>query len=426
VISEFMAANETVLTDGHGNYSDWVEIWNQGDSPAHLGGWRLTDSASNPSKFLFPDMTLAAGQRLVVMCSNKSGSTGASTHTDPLGYLHTNFALSAGGEYLALIRPDGTKSTEFAPSFPPQSDDLSYGIERESDDLVGATTQARHVVPTNGAYDTAAPNWTAAAYDDSSWSQASGPGLGFEAGVPVAYWRFDEGAGTTMAEDASGNGHHGSLTGSAAFGAAGQSLQTETAVSFANTLGKVTIPHSPALNPATFTFAAWVYPAAATGDYQSVITSRRGTSPSIGYVLYITPGGNWTFWTRGNSGGWSTLDGPAVSFGQWSHVAISRDAAGMNRLFVNGSEVAAAAGSYAPNPSSPLHFGAGNHDGSQFRLNGRIDDATFWKTALGTTLIQQHRDATGGSFPTAAYGGHYQTNVQDAMETVNPGLYARR
>ncbi|MCU0782182.1 MAG: CotH kinase family protein, partial [Akkermansiaceae bacterium] len=271
----------------------------------------------------------------------------------------------------------------------------------------------------------AAPNWTAAAYDDSSWSQASGPGLGFEAGVPVAYWRFDEGAGTTMAEDASGNGHHGSLTGSAAFGAAGQSLQTETAVSFANTLGKVTIPHSPALNPATFTFAAWVYPAAATGDYQSVITSRRGTSPSIGYVLYITPGGSWTFWTRGNSGGWSTLDGPAVSFGQWSHVAISRDAAGMNRLFVNGSEVTAAAGSYAPNPSSPLHFGAGNHDGSQFRLNGRIDDATFWKTALGTTLIQQHRDATGGSFPTAAYGGHYQTNVQDAMETVNPGLYAR-
>ena len=43
--------------------------------------------------------------------------------------MHTNFALSAGGEYLGLIRPDGTTvAFEYAPQFPAQTDDVSYGI----------------------------------------------------------------------------------------------------------------------------------------------------------------------------------------------------------------------------------------------------------------------------------------------------------
>jgi len=41
----------------------------------------------------------------------------------------TNFKLSAAGEYLALIEPDGiTIATEFAPLFPPQVADVSFGI----------------------------------------------------------------------------------------------------------------------------------------------------------------------------------------------------------------------------------------------------------------------------------------------------------
>lgn len=34
--------------------------------------------------------------------------------------LHTSFKLTASGEHLALIRPDGrTPAAEFAPTFPP-------------------------------------------------------------------------------------------------------------------------------------------------------------------------------------------------------------------------------------------------------------------------------------------------------------------
>jgi hypothetical protein len=42
--------------------------------------------------------------------------------------LHTNFKLSADGEYLALFGPDGSAATEISPQFPPQFPDVSYGI----------------------------------------------------------------------------------------------------------------------------------------------------------------------------------------------------------------------------------------------------------------------------------------------------------
>lgn len=427
VISEFMAANKTILADGHGNYSDWVEIWNEGGMATNLAGWKLTDSASNPSKFTFPSITLAPGQRLVVMCSNRANSTGATTHVDPLGYPHTNFALSAGGEYLALVRPDGSKSTEFAPAFPTQSDDLSYGVGFTSGSLVSSETPVRYLVPVDDNHDTATPNWRSTSYNDGSWHAASSPGLGFEANSPAAYWRFDEAVGSTSALDSSGNGHDGTPSGSATFGSGGWSAETSTAVRFSTTLGKVTVPYSAALNPTTFTFAAWVRPAGPTGNYQSIITSRQDSSPAKGYVLYITPSNTWEFWTAiSGQSAWTVVSGGPVSYGgNWTHVAFSRDAAGQNRIWINGVLKATASGVFAPNTSFPLHIGAGNQNGDGFRFSGRVDDATFWNTALDTALIQQHRDSTGGSFPTPAYSALYQTNVQSDLDAINPGLYAR-
>ena len=58
---------------------------------------------------------------MVVFASNKNRRVAGAP-------LHTNFKLSGSGEYLALVMPDGvTKATEFAPAFPPQYADISYG-----------------------------------------------------------------------------------------------------------------------------------------------------------------------------------------------------------------------------------------------------------------------------------------------------------
>ena len=123
VISEILASNKAGLQDEDGAYSDWLEVHNTGTSAVKLGGKYLTDLVTNPIQWAFPDMTLGANARLVIFASGKNRS-------DPGGKLHTNFSLKASGEYLGLYDTNGsTVLSEYAPMFPLQTDDRSYGID---------------------------------------------------------------------------------------------------------------------------------------------------------------------------------------------------------------------------------------------------------------------------------------------------------
>ena len=116
-----MASNKTTLADDDGDFSDWIEIYNPDATPVELNGWNLTDSAKKKTKWTFPSVTLAPQAFLVVFASGKN-------RVDPAKPLHTNFSLDAEGEYLGLIRPDGsTVVSEFAPAYPLQRADISYG-----------------------------------------------------------------------------------------------------------------------------------------------------------------------------------------------------------------------------------------------------------------------------------------------------------
>lgn len=427
VISEFMASNITTLKDGHGRYEDWIEIWNPDPAPVDLADWRLTDTANNLSKFVFPSKVIPPGGRLVVFASNRTGSTGPATHTDALGYLHTNFALSKGGEYLALIKPDGTKVTEFAPQYTTQIDDVSYGMPATTETITDQTTTVKFQVPTSTVLDTASPNWLASSYNDTSWSSATGSGVGFEAGSPIAVWMFNEPAGSTSAADASGSGLTANLNGSGqTFGTAGNSAITQTSVSF-NGSGGLTVPYSAKLNPpSAFTFATWVYPTGGSG-YRAIVSSRVGTSGAQrGYILYITPSNTWEFWT-GTSAGWQILSGGAVSFNTWTHIAITRDAAGNKRIYVNGVQAATASQGYTPNnnPANGFHLGCGDDTGGNFRFVGRMDDAAFFPSDIGSALVQQHKNGGASSFGTPLYQAHFQTDVQNVMFGMQSGIYTR-
>lgn len=142
LISEFMAANSRAHADNDGAFSDWVEIHNPDAQAINLEGWYLTDAAGNKMKWKFPAVTLPAGGYLIVYASNKN-------RADPAAPLHTNFALSADGEYLGLIKPDGaTVAAEYAPKFPAQTDDISYGLVQNAD---GTSTPGFFSAPTPGA-----------------------------------------------------------------------------------------------------------------------------------------------------------------------------------------------------------------------------------------------------------------------------------
>src|SRR5438046_4864024 len=122
VISEFMASNSKTLADENGDFSDWVELFNSGPAEVNLGGWFLTDSAAQLTKWRFPAVTLGANGYLVVFASGKDRAV-------PGAQLHTSFNLAANGEYLALVQSDGkTVASEFAPTYPEQFPDISYGV----------------------------------------------------------------------------------------------------------------------------------------------------------------------------------------------------------------------------------------------------------------------------------------------------------
>lgn len=160
VINEFLADNETGLRTKAGDAADWIELFNAGSQAANIGGWYLTDDASVPSKWRIPDGTVIPANGYLVIFADSSSLSITN------GELHASFSLSKEGEYLGLIGPDGvTVVDEFAPRYPPQLSDISYGrgspAERE---LVGSSTPVRYRVPTVGG--------------DAQWLNATGA-LGF-------------------------------------------------------------------------------------------------------------------------------------------------------------------------------------------------------------------------------------------------------
>lgn len=152
VISEFMASNQTGLTDEDGDYSDWIELHNEGPSTVDLAGWALTDDSDLADTWAFPSVSLAPDEYLVVFASGKDRAISGNE-------LHTHFKLSADGEYLALVQQDGsTVASSFSPAYPEQFEDVSYGIQTEGTNLSLSAGAAGYLIKhTPGAANTVWP-----------------------------------------------------------------------------------------------------------------------------------------------------------------------------------------------------------------------------------------------------------------------------
>ena len=59
-ITEFMASNKGTIKDSFGESSDWVELYNDGETFS-LDGWSLTDNENKPRKWEFPATNFVAG-----------------------------------------------------------------------------------------------------------------------------------------------------------------------------------------------------------------------------------------------------------------------------------------------------------------------------------------------------------------------------
>ncbi len=141
-ISEFCADNTGDLLTVDGEESDWIELQNSGTSAMDIGGWYLTDKASERTKWSFPSGTTIASNGFLIVFAD--GAAVAQTN----GELHANFSLSKDGEYLGLFLPDGeTVVDAYTPGFPVQFEGLSYGRIMRDIELIGGGAPMRYRIP---------------------------------------------------------------------------------------------------------------------------------------------------------------------------------------------------------------------------------------------------------------------------------------
>ncbi len=123
VINEFVADNVAGLKDEAGENDDWVELYNSGNTAINLKGYFLSDDTGDPQRWVFPDVTIAAGGFLLVWADK-----------DPeQGSLHATFKLSKSGESVAFFAPisEGNGLID-SYDFGRQAEDQSEGRECDS------------------------------------------------------------------------------------------------------------------------------------------------------------------------------------------------------------------------------------------------------------------------------------------------------
>lgn len=189
IISEFMANNvSSVDVDEDTQHEDWIEIQNVSTSTASLNGWYLTDDATKLRKWQFPVTTpaiaLAAGARLTVWASDKNRKAVATK-------LHSNFKLSADGEFLGLVRPDGaTIEHSYGPAYPAQFPNGTYGTIPSTETIVAVseTGPGKARVPVSlQDFTTNFAGWNSSpTFNETGWQSGnSGFGFGSTAGTHI-------------------------------------------------------------------------------------------------------------------------------------------------------------------------------------------------------------------------------------------------
>jgi len=400
VISEFMADNTKTLKDKDGAYSDWLEINNTGAAAIDLQGYYLTDSASDLTKWRFLSKVLPAGGYLVVFASNKNITTGTE--------LHTNFKLGAGGDYLALVQPDGhTIAFEYAPQYPSQFPDVSYGVAMSiaTKTLVGPDAAVAAYIPANANLGS---TWTNYAFDDSSWTLRGTNPVGYESAVngwAIRDYFANINPLSTLQQAESVISTPANRRDATVYG------QTASYVNFKNTGGDAYFAsglNPPGINPAytsTLNFAmeakGWV-----TISQAGLYTF--GVNSDDGFGLTIT--GATTTWTQNSTtpAGSGVMDWQGTRTSADTFATYSFPAAGQYPIRLVWFQAASAGAEVE------LFATAGN-----YRAFNYTDYKLVGDTANGGLAVQ--------SMPVLAnaYDPLIRTDVKSAMKGVNASAYIR-
>ncbi|MGD0516587.1 MAG: lamin tail domain-containing protein, partial [Thermoguttaceae bacterium] len=430
LISEFMASNSNTLADYYGKHPDWLEIYNPDTAALDLSGWQLKD---NNTTWSFPaDVSIASHGYLVVFCDSKNTVA-------PNGELHTNFKLGASGDYLALLKPDNTVVSEYAPEYPQQIADVSYGV---STSLVGAGATANVFIPTDDSLGTTWQGATAnEPFYDNDWSSGT-IGAGYGTTTPVGSanlkLRLNSESSTTLAADTSGvSGHIVTNVGSSVSYVASS---TDTATSPMLRRGlmqfnaaendQMTVDPSSDLYSATAgTISFWMNSSGTTGTGDGAVLFDMRSSR--GMLITQTDAGQIRVRCYYNGSAVNDiLSTAAVSDSKWHLVTVNytQTSGGACSIYIDG--VLGIQGnnsaSWSWTTTFPLEIGRCSNTGHTPSLtlknyNGLLDDLRFYTAQLTAQQISDISNGLDGGITTADVG----VNLQGQMQNVNTTAYIR-
>ncbi len=211
---------------------------------------------------------------------------------------------------------------------------------------------------------------------------------------PVSYWRLAELSGVAAADSIGLNAGAYSPSGVTLGGASLTTEITNTAAVFDGVKGNVSVPSSPGLSlTGAVSVEAWVRPTAlpAPGSFASVLTKAESYSlqfngPQMEFTTIVGP-------TR------RRVQAPAgaIVAGHTYHIVGTYDG-GMQRLYINGVQVASGAFSGALNANvTPIILGSWN--GTSEFLSGAIDEAAVYAKVLIPDQVANHYAKGTGAAP---------------------------
>jgi len=113
-LNEVMPRNSDTVADENGEFDDWVELYNSGDTDVSLAGYFISDKEDSLYKWQLPSEVVIAAGSVLVLWADKDAESGAR---------HLGFGLSGDGEGVWLTSPDGDRvdSVSFGPAPPGSS-----------------------------------------------------------------------------------------------------------------------------------------------------------------------------------------------------------------------------------------------------------------------------------------------------------------
>lgn len=249
---------------------------------------------------------------------------------------------------------------------------------------------------------------------------------------PLGYWRLDESSGTTAA-DSSGNAHDSTYTGGYTLGAASALVtDSDRALTLNGTTGYVNAGSLGVTQSSAFTEEVWVKSTSAANAWLVSEGSTSSATPAAG-LSTNTSGSKARFSIRDDAGTTVGVTGTAtVNDGVWHHIVGVRNGTSLS-LYVDGKLDGTTTGTLGTITLNTTTIAAIRQPTTGGYLNGSIDEAAMYTTALGASQVvnqyQSSKSIYAGSLTSTAPAAYWRlgetsgTAANDVSGNAHSGTY---